>query len=351
MQSVIKSTNLVKDLTQVLDSMKFDKLFILTDKNTHQLCLGHLTKIEEKFPFKVFTIEAGDDSKNLDSLSSIWSFLVNNRATRHSLLINLGGGMITDIGGFAAATFKRGIKCINIPTTLLGAVDAAVGGKTGINFEGLKNEIGNFSNPYVVIIDSIFFKTLNQQNLLSGYAEMIKHSLLDNDKKWNEIINFDLKNIDYTALRDLTVSSVELKEKVVTEDPHEKGIRKALNLGHTIGHAFESLSYEIKKPIPHGYAIAWGCIAELYLSNIQCGFPIEKLRITAQYIKEYYHGFPFGCEHYDKLYDLMKHDKKNIGDEINFTLLEDIGMVKIDQTAHKEKILNSIDFLRDCIGV
>lgn len=149
-------------------------------------------------------------------------FSSRTKATRHSLLINLGGGMITDIGGFAAATFKRGIRCINVPTTLLGAVDAAVGGKTGINFQGLKNEIGCFSNPITVIIDSVFFKTLDKQNILSGFAEMIKHSLLDSDASWNSIMNFDLNNLDYNALRDLTVKSVELKEKVVTEDPLEK---------------------------------------------------------------------------------------------------------------------------------
>ena len=351
MKSVVKSDNIAEDLLNYLDKISFDRLFILTDKNTQELCLSYLNKIKNRYSFSSCTISAGDESKNIHSLSAIWTFLIENNATRHSLLINLGGGMITDIGGFAAATFKRGIRCINVPTTLLGAVDAAVGGKTGINFLGLKNEIGCFSNPITVLIDSVFFQTLNQQNILSGYAEMIKHSLLDSKESWNSIMNFDLENINFDSLRELTVKSVEVKEKIVVEDPLEKGIRKALNLGHTIGHAFESLSYSIKQPIPHGYAVAWGIISELYLSYKQCSFPIEKLRITSNYIKCHYYNFPFDCNHYEELYELMKHDKKNNGEFINFTLLENIGEVKIDQTASKNEIFSAIDFLRDCIGI
>lgn len=351
MQKVIKSNNLNKGLTEVLSQIKFDKLFVLTDINTERLCFSVIADNPQIANAEKIIIPAGDDNKNIQTLSIIWQQLSEHGATRHSLIINLGGGMLTDIGGFAAATFKRGIKCINIPTTLLGAVDAAVGGKTGINFNGLKNEIGAFSSPVTVLIDSVFFKSLDQQNLLSGYAEMIKHGLIDSKKTWLDTISFDIQNIDYNKLRELTVKSVAVKERIVEEDPFERGIRKALNLGHTIGHAFESLSYKTSSPIAHGYAVAWGIICELYLSHLHCNFPTDKLRKTVHFIKENYHGFSFGCEHYEELYELMKHDKKNESDTINFTFLSDVGKVVIDQTASKEEILESIDFLRESVGL
>lgn len=351
MQKVIKSTNLNTDLTEVLNNIKFDRLFVLTDSNTEKLCFPHISQNERVTKASRIIIKAGDNNKNLESLAQIWEHLSKHGATRHSLMINLGGGMLTDIGGFAAATFKRGIKFINIPTTLLGAVDAAVGGKTGINFTGLKNEIGAFAPAETVLIDSVFFKSLDHQNLLSGYAEMIKHGLIDSDKVWTDTISFDTQSIDYDKLRELTVESVAVKERIVEEDPYEHGIRKALNLGHTIGHAFESLSYEINKPIQHGYAVAWGIICELYLSLKICNFPQDKLRKTVHFIKENYHGFLYDCDQYERLYEYMKHDKKNESDTINFTLLSNVGEIEINQTASKEDIFESIDFLRESVGL
>ena len=351
MQKVIKSSDLNKDLSYILSQISFDKLFVLTDENTEKLCYPYIAGNEQIAKAGKIIIKAGDENKNIESLSSIWKYLSENGATRHSLLINLGGGMLTDIGGFAAASFKRGIKCINIPTTLLGAVDAAVGGKTGINFNGLKNEIGAFAPAETVLIDSLFFKSLDHQNFLSGYAEMIKHGLIDSDKEWKATISFDTDEIDYEKLKQLVVDSVGVKERIVDVDPFEKDIRKALNLGHTIGHAFESLSYEIGKPIQHGYAVAWGIVCELYLSGKFCGFPKEKLYSTVYFIKENYLGFPFGCDDYDRLYEYMKHDKKNESDTINFTFLSDVGKVVIDQTAAKEDIFDSIDFLRESVGL
>ena len=191
MQKVIKSTDLNKDLSDILSRLSFDKLFLLTDENTERLCYPLVKDNAQIAKAGKIIIKAGDDNKNIETLSSIWKYLSENGATRHSLLINLGGGMLTDIGGFAAASFKRGIKCINIPTTLLGAVDAAVGGKTGINFNGLKNEIGAFAPAETVLIDSAFFKSLDHQNFLSGYAEMIKHGLIDSDKEWLATMSFD----------------------------------------------------------------------------------------------------------------------------------------------------------------
>lgn len=351
MQKVIKSNDLNKDLSAILNQIAHDRLFILTDENTEKLCYPLIESNEQIANAQKITIKAGDNNKNLEQLSGIWKFLSENNATRHSLLINLGGGMLTDIGGYAAASFKRGIKCINIPTTLLGAVDAAVGGKTGINFNGLKNEIGAFAPAETVLIDSVFFRSLDHQNFLSGYAEMIKHGLIDSEKEWLATIAFDTEDIDYDKLKQLVVDSVAVKERIVEIDPYEKGIRKALNLGHTIGHAFESLSYEIGKPIQHGYAVAWGIVCELYLSVKYCNFPNAKLYKTVYFIKDNYEGFPFDCDHYERLYEYMKHDKKNESDSINFTFLSDIGKVEINQTAGKESIFDSIDFLRESVGI
>ena len=351
MQKVIKSTDLNRDLSDILSRLSFDKLFLLTDENTERLCYPLVKDNTQIAKAGKIIIKAGDDNKNIETLSSIWKYLSENGATRHSLLINLGGGMLTDIGGFAAASFKRGIKCINIPTTLLGAVDAAVGGKTGINFNGLKNEIGAFAPAETVLIDSAFFKSLDHQNFLSGYAEMIKHGLIDSDKEWLGTMSFDTEEIDYEKLKQLVVDSVGVKERIVEIDPFEKGIRKALNLGHTIGHAFESMSYELNKPVQHGYAVAWGIICELYLSHRFCGFPKEKMHKTIYFIKDNYHGFYFDCDHYERLYEYMKHDKKNESDTVNFTFLSDVGKIEINQTASKEDIFDAIDFLRESVGL
>lgn len=351
MQKVIKSTDLNRDLSDILSRLSFDKLFLLTDENTEKLCYPLVKDNTQIAKAGKIIIKAGDDNKNIETLSSIWKYLSENGATRHSLLINLGGGMLTDIGGFAAASFKRGIKCINIPTTLLGAVDAAVGGKTGINFNGLKNEIGAFAPAETVLIDSAFFKSLDHQNFLSGYAEMIKHGLIDSDKEWLATMSFDTEEIDYEKLKQLVVDSVGVKERIVEIDPFEKGMRKALNLGHTIGHAFESMSYELNKPVQHGYAVAWGIICELYLSHRFCGFPKEKMYKTIYFIKDNYHGFYFDCDHYERLYEYMKHDKKNESDTVNFTFLSDVGKIEINQTASKEDIFDAIDFLRESVGL
>ncbi len=297
------------------------------------------------------TIGAGDVHKELDTLASVWQILSEKGATRHSLLINLGGGMITDLGGFAAATFKRGIPYINIPTTLLAMVDASVGGKTGINFNGLKNEVGVFCPACSVLIDTNFLRTLDRENFVSGYAEMLKHGLISEPAHWEELLAFDLEQVDYERLKTLVGKSVMIKEDIVRQDPYERGIRKALNLGHTIGHAFESLALEESRPVLHGYAVAWGMICELYLSVVKAGFPQEKMRRTNQFIQENYDSFLFDCKQYDRLYELMLHDKKNTAGIINFTLLNDIGEIAINQTADKELIFETLDFYRECMGM
>jgi len=350
-QQVIKSQDLKKDIQLIVESIDYDKVFLLTDTNSLHYCLPLMNDVNILKEAGIITIEAGDQHKHLEALATIWAHLSRHGATRKSLMLNLGGGMVTDLGGFAAATFKRGIRFINIPTTLLGAVDAAVGGKTGINFQGLKNEIGAFASAEVVLIDTNFFKTLDHFNLLSGYAEMLKHSLLKDEKEWERVIAFDVDSVDYDVLKDLLVASVQVKEEVVKKDPYERNLRKALNLGHTVGHAFESLSYEVEKPALHGYAVAWGMVCELYLSYKLCGFPQEKLVRTTQFIKENYAGFLFSCKLYDRLFELMKHDKKNEGNDVNFTLLEEIGQIKINCIVGKEEIFEALDFCRESFGL
>ena len=255
--------------------------------------------------------------------------------------------MVTDIGGFAAATFKRGIDFINIPTTLLAMVDAAVGGKTGINLNGLKNEVGAFSDARFVIIDTTFLKTLDNENLKSGYAEMLKHGLIGRMEQWAELINYDLARPDLVMLQRMVSESLEVKRSIVAEDPHEHGIRKALNLGHTVGHAFESFAMTTGKPILHGYAVAYGLICELYISAIKTGFPTDILRQMVSFIRENYGQMPITCNDYPALVSLMQHDKKNITGTINFTLLAYIGDIRIDQTASEEEIREALDFYRE----
>ncbi|MBR4921026.1 MAG: 3-dehydroquinate synthase [Prevotella sp.] len=347
-QKVIISTNLRETLNQAVEGCAHDRLLVLVDETTRQYCYPVVRDFECMRQAQMITIGATDTHKTLDTLSHVWSEMQRLGATRHSLMINLGGGMVTDLGGFAASTFKRGIHYINIPTTLLSMVDASVGGKTGINFGGLKNEIGVFNNARCVILDTTFLKTLDAENILSGYAEMLKHGLIDSEHHWAELMNFDLESLDnLDILGSLVEKSVAVKQRIVTEDPTEKGIRKALNLGHTVGHAFESFALE-HKPILHGYAVAYGLIVELYLCCVKTGFPQDKMRQTVAFIKEHYGRLPITCDDYPHLLELMHHDKKNQGNDINFTLLGHIGDIRINQTASEDEIKEALDFYREC---
>lgn len=350
-QNVILCRNLETDLQQAIAACPCDKLFILTDEHTHRHCLPLLHEFAFLKDSTEICIGAGDVHKTPETLSYVWNELSTRGATRHSLMMNLGGGMVTDLGGFAAATFKRGIRMINIPTTLLAMVDASVGGKTGINFNGLKNEIGAFAPADAVLIDCNFLKSLDHANLLSGYAEMLKHGLISHPEHWSELVCFDMDHIDYNRLQESVSQSVEIKEKVVEQDPFEKGIRKALNLGHTIGHAFESFALKQGHPVLHGYAVAWGIVCELYASHLKAGFPKEQMRQTISFVKDNYGKLSFSCKDYETLYELMKHDKKNASaDKVNFTLLGGIGDIRINQTASKEEIFDMLDFYCETMG-
>lgn len=343
---IIISKDIEQQLSCALNSCACDKLFVLMDKTTYALCWPKLEKMLQSYKLILITIEATDTHKDIDSLMKVWKILSDKCGTRQSCLLNLGGGMVTDLGGFAASTFKRGINFINIPTTLLAMVDASVGGKTGINFNGLKNEIGVFNGSRFVLIDTLFLKTLDAKNLYSGYAEMLKHGLISDEKMWKELISFSLFSPDFEQLQRMVSESIQVKEKIVEQDPHEQNIRKALNFGHTFGHAFESWSLS-RKPILHGYAVAYGMICELYLSCIKSGFPTEKMRTTVRFIREYFGYLPIACDDYDELIMLMTHDKKNRNGIINFTLLGEIGDIHINQTATKDEIKETLDFFRE----
>ena len=371
-QQIIISNDIEHDLATAVAESEHDRVFVLTDDTTHECCLPKVAALLAQYDAVPITIAHGDQHKTLAALGDVWTALQQGGATRHSLLINLGGGMITDLGGFAAATFKRGINFINIPTTLLAMVDAAVGGKTGINFGGLKNEIGAFADARFVIINTCFLDTLDAENLCSGYAEMLKHALISNEHMWAEHVNFDLSQPDLAELQRMVAESIAVKERIVAEDPHEHGIRKALNFGHTIGHALEEFALQQaggavvstaptnqttggaaispapkNRPLLHGYAVAFGLIGELYMSARKAGFPTERLHQTARFIRENYAQTEFTCNDYPTLLNLMRHDKKNTSGVINFTLLHNIGDIRINQTATDEEICEALDFIRE----
>lgn len=345
-QRVIISKQLQTDLAEAIAECEHDRIFVLVDETTNKLCWSLVKDYLCLKDAQTIIIGATDRRKNLDTLVHVWESLQQGKATRHSLLINLGGGMVTDLGGFAASTYKRGINFINVPTTLLAMVDASVGGKTGINFGGLKNEIGVFNDAEFVLLDTNWLRTLDEENIRSGYAEMLKHGLIADDTMWAELINFNLAQPNLRQLASMLNKSVRIKERIVTEDPHEKGIRKALNLGHTFGHAFESWAMK-RQPVLHGYAVAFGLIAELYLATTRTDFPTERMRQIVNFIRAYYGSLPITCNDYPELIELMHHDKKNRGSEINVTLLGGIGDIRIDQTITEEDIKEALDFFRE----
>ena len=346
-QKVVISGNLERDLVSAISECEHDRIFVLTDETTQQLCWPKIKNFKALKDCTPIIIKATDTHKNLDTLAEVWQALSNGGATRHSLMINLGGGMVTDLGGFAASTFKRGIDFINIPTTLLAMVDASVGGKTGINFGGLKNEIGVFSDSRFVIINTQFLDTLDHDNICSGYAEMLKHGLISDERTWAELMTFDLDTPDLSQLQRMVAESIKVKERIVEADPHEHGIRKALNLGHTMGHAFESFAMRRGTPILHGYAVAYGLISELYMSARKTAFPTDRMHQTVRFIRENYGTFNITCDDYPTLIELMHHDKKNTSGIINFTLLGNVGDIRINQTANEEEIKEALDFFRE----
>lgn len=343
---IVDSQDITTSIASLKKQLSADRIFILADKNTYKLCLPTIDT-ELLQVSHVIVIADGDENKNLTTLTTIWDILIEKGATRHSLLVNIGGGMVTDIGGFAATSFKRGMYFANIPTTLLAAVDASSGGKTGINYKDLKNEIGAFAFPKAVFINIDFFSTLSSENILSGYAEMVKHSLLADKHLFNQTMEYDIEKLDTKRLKHLIDQNLVVKNYIVESDPYELGKRRALNLGHTIGHAIETLSYRKEKPLLHGYAVMWGLVGELYISCKTLKLDKEVLASVLSFTKTFYGSFPFSCEDYDAILDIMKHDKKNSFDNINFTLLAGVGDMRVNQIVERDLMLEALDFIRE----
>ena len=331
-------------IAEKINSDKFSSIFVLVDENTEKFCLELFIKKSGIKSFNKIIISSGEENKNIDTCISIWGQLNSFKADRKSLLINLGGGVLTDIGGFAASTYLRGIEFINIPTTLLGMVDAAHGGKTGIDFKQLKNQIGVFNEPLEVLLDDEYLKTLSKEEFINGYAEVVKHSLLTDktDLTFNSLIKLDLfKDSDYI------INSYSLiKNEIVESDKYESSIRKILNLGHTIGHAVESYSHISDKVVDlkHGQAIVIGIITELYISHKKFNFPLKDVVTVKEHLKNYFSLIQLEEDDIMNIYDLMVYDKKNEGSKINFVLLKEIGKPVIDQIVDKNLFKESFEF-------
>ncbi|POY35427.1 3-dehydroquinate synthase [Solitalea longa] len=334
-------------LINFLQQRNYSKIFFLVDTNTSEHCYpGIALHIAGDIPHDIIEIDPGEENKNIDICIGIWKMLLDFGADRKALIINLGGGVVTDMGSFAAATYKRGVDFLQIPTTLLSQVDASVGGKTGIDVDAVKNMVGTFTNPQTVIIDTNFLQTLPKREIVSGFAEIIKHGLIVDKDYFNSIKTIDFDNIDDKIIH----RSVEIKNEVVTTDPHEKNIRKKLNFGHTIGHAIESYSLQHDKaPLLHGEAIAIGMIAESWLSAQFAGLSDNELNEICKFILSVYPSYKVNEESFDDLIAYMKNDKKNEDDKINFTLLNAIGSSEINFSCSQEEILNSIIFYTNLI--
>jgi len=337
-------TDQYSSLKEKLTSKAFSSIFVLVDDNTDKFCLDIFTKKTKIGEFSKIIINSGEQNKNIDTCLKIWDSLNNYNADRKSLLINLGGGVLTDMGGFVASTYLRGIAFINIPTTLLGMVDAAHGGKTGVDFKLLKNQIGVFSEPSEVILDRDYLTTLSKDEFLNGYAEVFKHSLLTNKKELN--FNSLLKLDFYKDVTFVIEKYSEIKKEIVESDRFESNQRKVLNLGHTIGHAVESYSYMTSSlnELKHGEAIIVGLITELYISHKKLNFPLEDLENIKKTFSEYFNAVTFSDKDVEQIHDLMIYDKKNEGDKVNFVLMKNIGTPVVDQQITKELFIESFRF-------
>jgi len=339
----------LQPLKAFLEDAKYSKIFVFADINTSEHCLPVFQAMLDDFStFDVIETDPGEENKNIDFCIGIWKTLLDFEADRKALMINLGGGVITDMGGFVASTYKRGIDFINIPTTLLAQVDASVGGKTGIDIDNVKNMIGTFSMPQAVFIESAFLKTVPERELLSGFAEMIKHGLII-DKAYYEA----LKSSDYKNLSpELVYQSVAIKNKVVTEDPLEKGLRKILNFGHTIGHAVESNSLsKDKKPLTHGEAIAIGMICEGWLSHKNSNLTLAELEDLTAYIKATYPQYTIKAKDFKGIQELLKSDKKNEHGQILFSLLEGIGQCEFNCKVSDQDVIESLNYYNSAYDI
>ncbi len=332
-------------LNKHLKENNYSKLFIIVDENTLEHCYpAFCSNIETSLEIEVVQIEAGEINKNIETCSGVWNALSELNADRKCLIINVGGGVVTDLGGFVASTYKRGVNYINVPTSLLAMVDASVGGKTGVDLGNLKNQIGVINTSEMVLIDTSFLNTLPQNEMRSGLAEMLKHGLIQDEQYWNKMT--DLSTLTSSDLDNLIHESVVIKNNVVTTDPTEQGLRKTLNFGHTLGHAIESyyLENETKTTLLHGEAVAIGMVLACYISTKITNLSIDTCNNIKQTILDTYEKISFETEDFDPIIELMKFDKKNSHGNINFVLLSAIGDTVVDQVVPNNIIKESFDY-------
>lgn len=334
-------------LNEFLDSRQYSSVFVLADTNTEEHCLPiFLSNLSTESSLEIISIEAGEENKNIETCSGVWNALAELGADRKSILINLGGGVVTDLGGFVASTFKRGIDFINIPTTLLSMVDASVGGKTGVDLGALKNQVGVIVNPKMVLVDPQYLDTLPSEEYRSGYAEMLKHGLIQDHAYWNHLKDF--KKISSEDIKKLIHHSVGIKNKVVLEDPYEHGLRKILNFGHTLGHAIESycLTKEDKTTLLHGEAIAIGMILEAYLSTKLAGLGQDESDEIKTVFNSIYPKIDFTENEIKTILSLLQYDKKNSHGKVKFVLLEAIGKPVTDLEVPVDLFQASFDYYK-----
>ncbi len=331
-------------LDQCLNEKNYSSIFVITDSNTNEYCLpDFLSSIETETVVEIIEIDPGEHLKTIQTCVEIWNVLTELGADRKSLIINLGGGVITDLGGFVASTFKRGIDFINVPTTLLGMVDASVGGKNGVDLGSLKNQVGTITVPQMVLIDTSYLETLPQNEMRSGLAEMLKHGLIADKKYWEQFI--DLSLVDFADFDSLIFDSVHIKNNIVMQDPTENGIRKALNFGHTLGHSIESLFLQDdnKKTLLHGEAIAAGMIMESFISMKKQLLTREDYYQIKYTIKNIFDDIEFSNHDIDSVLELLIHDKKNEYGSISFALIDGIGKISINQNTENETIIQAFE--------
>lgn len=344
----------IAELNTILQAYSQKGVFLLIDAKVPPDMFMQNSDILCRAPHLTLTIS--EDKKDIQTVEQIWNFLIKEKATRQSLLVGIGGGVLTDIGGFAAATYKRGMDYLNIPTTLLSMVDAATGGKTAINFAGIKNAIGCFYQPIDTFIYTPFLNTLSERQMLSGYAEMIKHALLSSEQDLYSVVTAieDTVECNNIPTQDMILHSIAVKQRFIQDDVTDKGRRQALNIGHTVGHAIEALSIENGTDMPHGYAVLYGLIAELYISSVRFGFNKDIICRLSHLMTEYYSRPMLSCRQYEKLFERMTADKKNgytvdnnstQDVKVVCSLLKAVGDVVIGQKVDKHEIFAALDFL------
>lgn len=343
------TNNPSESLDKAIEELNPDKILVVTDTNVEKKVLP-LFSDSSVARNPIIAISPGEVFKNLDTVKDIWDKLEEIGATRRSLIVNIGGGVVTDLGGFAASTFKRGIRTINLPTTLLGAVDAASGGKTGVNYNGLKNEIGTFHLPSKVIISTLPFATLSHEEILSGYAEMMKTAMIADRALYIRLLDMEAVMKDDETLGKAVAKCVSIKEEIVAMDPYEKGLRKILNFGHTAGHAFESLRIRLGQDVSHGKAVANGILVALILSHIKLGFSSLEVHYYSKFLKENYGPALIECSQVPEIIELMGADKKNqsYGHPL-FTLLKEIGSPEINCTITSSEATEALEIYRDLL--